>query len=317
MIDAHRHFWRYSPSSHPWIDESMPMLKRDFLPGDPAFADPLAPDLAFAGCIAVQALHDPEETTWLLALAARHPQVLGVVGWVDLCGPDAGARLDELACDAHFVGVRHLLQDERDPRFCLRDDFRRGLQELCARELAGLADLGEEQVPRVARALGVGEPRREAPRVALVLPRVEAALEGRDVFVAELGEALRGEGAAAATGAVHDDASRAVGLDALDAQLEEPAGDGDCVAELSRSHLVGLANVDDERWARRELRVELLGGDLLDQALRLGEELVLRDRGHGAPESLTAAGGVATATCRSVEKRAGQRAARAPSWGRP
>jgi len=135
MIDAHRHFWRYSPSSHPWIDESMPMLKRDFLPGDPAFADPLAPDLAFAGCIAVQALHDPEETTWLLALAARHPQVLGVVGWVDLCGPDAGARLDELACDAHFVGVRHLLQDERDPRFCLRDDFRRGLQELCAREL--------------------------------------------------------------------------------------------------------------------------------------------------------------------------------------
>lgn len=139
MIDAHRHFWRYSPSSHAWIDDSMPMLKHDFLPGSSPFADPRAvggtSQREVSGCVAVQALHDPAESVWLLELAGRHPEVLGVVGWVDLCAPNAGARLDELAVDAHFVGVRHLLQDEPDPRFCLRADFRRGLHELSVRDL--------------------------------------------------------------------------------------------------------------------------------------------------------------------------------------
>ena len=27
-IDAHQHFWRYSPETHGWIDDSMAVLKR-------------------------------------------------------------------------------------------------------------------------------------------------------------------------------------------------------------------------------------------------------------------------------------------------
>ena len=33
-IDAHQHFWRYAPTTHAWIDDSMSALKRDFLPDD-------------------------------------------------------------------------------------------------------------------------------------------------------------------------------------------------------------------------------------------------------------------------------------------
>ncbi|MEO6709114.1 MAG: amidohydrolase family protein [Planctomycetota bacterium] len=131
MIDAHRHFWRYSPASHPWIDDSMPMLKRDFLPGEEVLGHPKPGD----GCIAVQALHDVAETRWLLSLCADHPGVLGVVGWLDLCAADVVERLSELGSHPRLVGVRHLVQDERDPKFLERGDFQLGLARLAPRGL--------------------------------------------------------------------------------------------------------------------------------------------------------------------------------------
>ena len=33
-IDAHQHFWKYSPAAYDWIDDKMTALKRDFLPDD-------------------------------------------------------------------------------------------------------------------------------------------------------------------------------------------------------------------------------------------------------------------------------------------
>ena len=33
-VDAHHHLWRYSPEEYGWIDESMAVLQRDFLPKD-------------------------------------------------------------------------------------------------------------------------------------------------------------------------------------------------------------------------------------------------------------------------------------------
>ena len=132
MIDAHRHFWRYSPSMHGWIDDSMPMLKHDFLPGDRGPLEAAGED---EGCIAVQALHSAAETSWLLSSSMQHANLLGVVGWVDLCAIDAAQRLDDLCNHPHFVGVRHLLQDEPDAQFMARADFRRGLSELEPRDL--------------------------------------------------------------------------------------------------------------------------------------------------------------------------------------
>ena len=33
-IDAHHHLWRYSAGEYEWIDESMRLLRRDFLAND-------------------------------------------------------------------------------------------------------------------------------------------------------------------------------------------------------------------------------------------------------------------------------------------
>ncbi|WP_348262290.1 amidohydrolase family protein [Telmatobacter sp. DSM 110680] len=126
-IDAHQHFWKYSPAEYGWISDAMPELKRDFLPSD---LKPLLDANGFEGSIAVQARQDLDETFWLLELANQDNFIKGVVGWVDLCSQELPVMLKQLASQPKLVGVRHILQDEPDDRFMLRPNFRRGIARL-------------------------------------------------------------------------------------------------------------------------------------------------------------------------------------------
>jgi L-fuconolactonase len=125
-IDAHQHFWQYSPETHPWIDDSMAALQRDFLPEHLA---PLLAAAGFDGCIAVQAQQDEAETRWLLELSDQHDFIRGVVGWVDLRTDDVRDRLRALAAHPRLRGIRYVVQDEPDG-FTAREDFRRGIAAL-------------------------------------------------------------------------------------------------------------------------------------------------------------------------------------------
>lgn len=125
-LDAHQHFWRYSPAEYGWIDARMGRIARDFLPAD------LQPELAragFDGCLAVQARTSLAETRFLLELARAHPFVRGVVGWIDFTAPDVARLLAELAPEKALVGLRHIVQAEPDD-FLLRPDFQRGITAL-------------------------------------------------------------------------------------------------------------------------------------------------------------------------------------------
>src|SRR5437773_9318471 len=102
----------------------MGALKRDFLPAD---LEPRLRAAGFDACVTVQARQTLEETAWLLELADRNPLVVGVVGWVDLCSPDAPGQLERFAKHPKLVGVRHIVQGEADDRFLLRADFGRGI----------------------------------------------------------------------------------------------------------------------------------------------------------------------------------------------
>jgi L-fuconolactonase len=126
-IDAHQHFWHYSPQTHGWIDDSMAVLKRDFLPEDLA---PLLHERTLDGSVAVQAEQAVSETRWLLSLADQHAFIKGVVGWVDLRDPDVATVLAELARHPRFRGVRHIVQGEPDDRFMLGAEFQRGIAAL-------------------------------------------------------------------------------------------------------------------------------------------------------------------------------------------
>jgi L-fucono-1,5-lactonase len=126
-IDSHQHFWRYRPETHGWIDGSMAILKRDFLPPD---LEPLLRSQGFDGCIAVQAAESLDDTRFLLALTEHSPFIRGVVGWVDLLSPELPRQLEEFARHPRFKGVRHVAQSEPDDAFLAREDVVRGIAAL-------------------------------------------------------------------------------------------------------------------------------------------------------------------------------------------
>ncbi len=123
-LDAHQHFWMYSPQEYGWINSDMAVLKKDRLPDD-LFT--LLESVGIGGTVAVQARQTLAETSWLLELADQHAFIKGVVGWVDLCSPGLRSHLSRFSAHPKFRGVRHVVQDEPDDRFPLRDDFLRGL----------------------------------------------------------------------------------------------------------------------------------------------------------------------------------------------
>lgn len=126
-IDAHQHFWIYNPEEYSWITNELAAIKRDFLPAD---LHPLLNANNFDACIAIQARQTLNETNWLLELASQHPFIKGVVGWVDLRSSNHEQSLEKLADNHKLVGIRHVVQDEPDENFLLREDFKKGITAL-------------------------------------------------------------------------------------------------------------------------------------------------------------------------------------------
>lgn len=126
-IDAHQHFWRYDPAEYDWIDDSMWVLKRDFLPED---LEPHLRQHGLDGSVAVQARQSSAETDFLLELAAGWPFIRGVVGWVDFREPNVQAQLERLSEHTTLRGFRHIVQSEPDDRFLMAPDFLGGVRLL-------------------------------------------------------------------------------------------------------------------------------------------------------------------------------------------
>ena len=133
MIDTHHHFWRYNPTEYGWISDAMSTIRRDFLPAD------LHTEILAAGVnsvISVQARQCLAETKWLLDFASRYKFISAVVGWVPLISPDVESLLPELTAEPKLRSVRHVLHDEPDDNYMLRDDFNRGISVLARYDLA-------------------------------------------------------------------------------------------------------------------------------------------------------------------------------------
>lgn len=110
-IDAHQHFWQFDPIRDAWIDDSMQVIRGDFLPED---LNPLLAANGMDGCVAVQADQSEKETDFLLKLAAQNDFIKGVVGWVDILAADLTERLAHYSKNPFFRGIRHIAQGEED-----------------------------------------------------------------------------------------------------------------------------------------------------------------------------------------------------------
>jgi L-fuconolactonase len=145
IIDAHHHLWRYSAEEYGWIDDTMGVLKRDFLPGDLVAA---TREAGIDGTVAVQARQTVEETDWLLDLADECDAIRGVVGWAPIAGRDFGAVLEALRSRQKLCGLRHVLQAEPDENYMLGSEFNAGISRL--RECGLVYDIliYEQQLPQ-------------------------------------------------------------------------------------------------------------------------------------------------------------------------
>ncbi|MBK8477158.1 MAG: amidohydrolase family protein [Opitutaceae bacterium] len=171
--DAHTHFWDSGVMPYPWLAE-VPAIAGRHTPEElvaEAAAQPPS-RIVFVECGAPQ----PDEVNWVERLAAAEPRLAAIVAQATM---DAGARttavLAGLASRPLVRGVRHLIQDEKDPEYCLRPEFLAGVQQLEAFDLSFDICCRHHQLPAVIELV------RRCPQVRFILdhagkPGVRAGL---------------------------------------------------------------------------------------------------------------------------------------------
>jgi L-fuconolactonase len=102
VLDSHHHLWRFDPARLPWISEAMPALRQDY-----GLAE-LEAALAGTGV----------DRTLLVHAQQR------------IDAPDLDETLGRLAADRRLRGVRHIVHDEPDDDYLLRDDVNQGVARL-------------------------------------------------------------------------------------------------------------------------------------------------------------------------------------------
>lgn len=143
LIDAHHHLWDPAHGDYGWLTPDSPLFRR-FAPADLA---PLLRAAGVGGTVLVQAAPSAAETERLLAVAARTPWVLGVVGWADLSRPD---QVQELMRRPSLVGLRPMLQDLPDRAWIIRPAQAPALRAMAAAGLVFDALVRHDQLHAVA-----------------------------------------------------------------------------------------------------------------------------------------------------------------------
>ena len=129
VIDSHHHLWDTSKRTFGWL-ASLPAINKSFLPED---MRPLLEAAGVDGTVLVQTITDLDETREFLQFAADTDFIAGVVGWADLTMPDIDdvlAGLQSGPNGKYLVGIRHLVHDEDNPDWLLREDVQHGLDAL-------------------------------------------------------------------------------------------------------------------------------------------------------------------------------------------
>jgi L-fuconolactonase len=126
IIDSHVHFWKYDPVTYNWIDDSMQILRQDFLP---EHIESVYKQNSVNGCVAVEAHQSANETLRLLRYATQNTFIKGVVGYVNLLEQNIDEQLQQLSSHEKLKGFRMALQSEA-PNYMLQPAFLNGISKL-------------------------------------------------------------------------------------------------------------------------------------------------------------------------------------------
>ncbi|MBO9617538.1 MAG: amidohydrolase family protein [Niabella sp.] len=153
IIDTHIHIWDTEKSSYNWLSGAPELLKRTYT------IEELEAPRQQAGIdagIFVQADVQLEDSFHMLEVAKRTDWIKGVVCWLPLADTEATGQLlkRRLLQDEYFVGVRHLIHDEPDPEWLLREPVIESLKLLAAHnipyDVVGVLPVHMETILKVA-----------------------------------------------------------------------------------------------------------------------------------------------------------------------
>ena len=277
-VDAHVHLWDPARVPLPWLrPDEHAAIDRAFGPDD---LERLLPAAGVTRAILVQSACSDADTDLMLELARGHDWLAGLVVWLPLLEPSrTAARLEELADEPKVRGVRHLIHDESDPHWILRDPV---LESLALIEEHGL--VLELPVVWPRHLADVGPLADALPRLTIVIDHL--GKPPLDADLAEWATALESAG-------THPNvAAKVSGLNTATARTDWDASTFAPAVEIARSAFgprrlicgsdwpVALLNGDYTRvW--RETRA-VVGDDpliLADNAVRL---YGLSEVDHGA-----------------------------------
>jgi L-fuconolactonase len=133
IIDAHQHFWDLERNSYPWLTDAYGPIYRSF---DETELEPELRSCGVSGTVLVQSMDSYQDSEAMFGAAQRWKYIAGVVAWAPLTrAEEAGEAIERFRRHDVFVGVRHLIHEETDPDWLLRDDVQRGLELLEANGL--------------------------------------------------------------------------------------------------------------------------------------------------------------------------------------
>lgn len=119
LVDSHIHVWDIQQVQYPWLEGNSTILNQNYDLGM------LEADRVSAGVttgVLVQAANSFEETDHMLATAAKHAWIKGVVGWVPLLSPDETLNaIEKYKAQPLIKGFRHLIHDEKNTKWLLQD----------------------------------------------------------------------------------------------------------------------------------------------------------------------------------------------------
>jgi L-fuconolactonase len=215
IVDAHQHFWDPGRGDYGWLKPDNP-IHRIFSTAD---MRPLLIQTGIDATILVQAAPTPAETDYMLSIARKTPWVLGVVGWIDLLAPDAAAEVQRRAADPHFLGVRPMLHDLKDPDWIRQAALDPALNAIAAEGLVFDALIRPHQIDAITELAA------RHPQLSIVLDHAAKPKFGNADAMAEWAQAIEDLAAAPNVtckvsglltelppGGSKDDIARAVGV---------------------------------------------------------------------------------------------------------
>ncbi|HET7537054.1 MAG TPA: amidohydrolase family protein [Candidatus Didemnitutus sp.] len=137
FIDTHVHFWDRTRLNYDWLNE-LPAIAATHTPAElrAEAADRQPGKIVFvqAGGKTSEWL---DEVKWVESLVEIEPRIAAVVAYAPMdLGEVTIAAIAELRRHRLVRGVRHLIQGESDPNFCVRPEFLTGVQALGDNDLS-------------------------------------------------------------------------------------------------------------------------------------------------------------------------------------